>query len=151
MKIGRSKKSEKNWNEVTYYADNYSPYYPNMNVERMDADGGWISSSVDLARFLVHFDGSSSKPDLISKSTYDLMTTPSSVQKFYAKGWSVSPYHDNIWHTGSLPGTGAFVLNVANGISAAFLMNYRYQDEVDPMLWKIINGIKNWPINVDLF
>ena len=150
MKIGRSKKSEKSWNEVTYY-DNYSPYYPNMNVERMDAHGGWISSSIDLARFLVHFDGSSSKPDLISKSTYDLMTTPSFPDSYYSKGWSVNPNHDNIWHTGSLPGTGAFVMSASNGISVAFLMNSRWKNEVGDNIWTIIRGIKKWPTNVDLF
>ena len=78
------------------------------------------------------------------KSTYDLMVTPSNVYEWYAKGWSVSPKHSNIWHTGSLPGTGAFAMNAANGISAVFLMNYRMQDDVDPMIWEIVNGIKSW-------
>merc|ERR1711946_87470 len=111
MKIGRSKISEKDKNEVTYYAGNYSPYYPNLNVERMDAHGGWISSSVDLARFLVRFDGMSSKTDLISKSTYNTMTSSSSAYNRYAKGWSVNAAHKNIWHTGSLPGTGAWFMS----------------------------------------
>ena len=149
-KIGKSKISEKVKYEVTYY-DNNSPYYPNLNVERMDAHGGWISSSVDLARFLVHFDGLSSKPDLISRSTYDLMVTPSSQNDHYAKGWSVNSLH-NIWHTGSLPGTGSmFFSSPSKGICAVFLMNYRWKDDIDPMLWDIINGIENWPSNLDLF
>ena len=80
-----------------------------MNVERMDAHGGWIGSTVDLARFLVHFDGFNSKPDLISKSTFDIMTTPSNVYQNYAKGWFVNQWN-NVWHTGSLPGTGAIVV-----------------------------------------
>ena len=87
----------------------------------MDAHGGWISSSVDLARFLVHFDGSSSKPDLISRSTYETMITPSSVFNRYAKGWSVTEH--GVWHGGSLPGTGAFAINMPDGTSAVFLMN----------------------------
>ena len=66
---------------------------------------------MDLARFLVHFDGFESKPDLISKATYDLMTTPSNCAncQYWAKGWQVNSF-GNIWHTGSLPGTGAFVI-----------------------------------------
>jgi D-alanyl-D-alanine carboxypeptidase len=97
----------KRWNEATYY-DNGGWSY-NMNVERMDSHGGWMSSTIDLAQFLVHFDGFNSKPDLISKSTFDIMTTPSNVYQNYAKGWFVNQWN-NVWHTGSLPGTGAIVV-----------------------------------------
>ena len=62
----------------------------------------------------------------------------------------VNPSHKNIWHLGSLPGTGAFK-NVADGTTGVFLMSSRYQSDVDPMWWKIKNGIKNWPTNLDLF
>ena len=129
MEIGSGKKSERSLYEVTYY-DNYTPYYPNndfYNYRRMDAHGGWISSSVDVARFLVHFNGLSSKPDLISRSTYETMITPSVVNNHYAKGWSVNPSHKNIWHLGSLPGTGAFVINVADGTTGVFLMSSRFK------------------------
>ena len=153
MKIGSGKKSEKSLYEVTYY-DSSTPYYPSRhfyNRRRADAQGGWIASSVDLARFLVHFDGSSSKPDLISRSTYETMITPSSANNRYAKGWSVNPTsHKNIWHTGGLPGTGAYVNNVADGTTVVFLMNSAYKD-MSPTWWKIYEGIQNWPTNLDLF
>ena len=155
MKIGRSKVTEKDTNEVTYYdyhGNDEVPYYPHLNIERMDAHGGWISSTVDLARFLVHFDGMSSKTDLISKSTYDIMTTASSVKDHYAKGWQVNNGNGNIWHGGNLPGTGAFgMTSPSRRISAVFFMNYRFQKEADAMMWKIIRGIQNWPNNLDLF
>jgi len=157
MKIGSGKWSEKSLYEVTYYDNNGETthtYYPSRyfyNRRRADAQGGWISSSVDLARFLVHFDGSSSEPDLLSRSTYETMITPSSVYKYYAKGWSVNPGHNNIWHTGGLPGTGAYVINVADGTTAVFLMNSRYESNISPMWWKIYHGVKNWPTNLDLF
>jgi len=139
MKIARNSRSDKFENEVTYYA-NFDPY--SMNVERMDAHGGWVASAVDFANFLMLFDRF--QPDMITRATFDLMVTPSSVHEYYAKGWSVNPRHQNIWHTGSLPGTGAFAMNAANGISAVFLMNYRWKNEVDPMVWEAIGGIKNW-------
>ena len=78
-------------NEVQYHGPNVISL-----IERWDAAGGWISSAADYARFLIHFDGSSTKPDLISRSTYDLMVEGSSVNPGYAKGWSVNPRHDNI-------------------------------------------------------
>jgi len=151
MKIGRNEKSEAYPNEVTYYSSSpWSPYYPGLNLERLDASGGWVASAVDLARFLVHFDGSDSSPDLISKSTYDLMVSPSSANQYYAKGWSVDGV-SNIWHTGALPGTGAFAMSAANGISAIFLINYNFQNDMGPITWEIIQGIKSWPKNLDKF
>ena len=138
MKIARNGHSHFE-NEVTYYSS-YDPY--SMNVERMDAHGGWVASAVDFANFLMLFDRF--KPDMITRATFDLMVTPSSVYEYYAKGWKVNPRHHNIWHTGSLPGTGAFAMNAENGISAVFLMNYRFQNAIDPMIWEAIGGIKNW-------
>ena len=160
MKIGSGRWWEKSLNEVTYYDNNgetTDTYYPSRhfyNRRRADAQGGWISSSVDLARFLVHFDGSSSKPDLISQSTYETMITPSPVYNGYAKGWTVSPNHKNIWHTGGLPGTGAYVINVADTgkgeFTVVFLMSSKYEN-FSPMWWQIYHGVKNWPTNLDLF
>ena len=60
-----------------------------MNIKRRDSVGAWIGSTIDLARFLVRFDGFDSKPDLISKSTFDIMMTPSNANPKYAKGWGV--------------------------------------------------------------
>ena len=42
-------------------------------------------------------------------SAYPVMTTPSNANQNYAKGWNVDKWN-NIWHDGSLPGTGAFVV-----------------------------------------
>ena len=110
----------------------------------------WIGSAVDLARFLVRFDGASSKRDLISRSTYELMTT-SSLRNHYAKGWGVSSTY--AVHDGSLPGTGSYVLNRKDGISAVFLMNTRFNPKtmnLHNMMMKITNGVKHWP-SFDLF
>ena len=156
MKIGRSKKSEKYQNEVTYYSK-YSTYYPDVNRERTDANGGWVSSAADYARFLMHFDGSSTKPDLISRATYDLMTEGSSANPYYAKGWSVNPAHDNIWHHGSINGSKSYGINIARRqwgtyeTSAVFIMNSDDgASEKSPLMWEIQRGIKDWPNNVDL-
>ena len=143
MKIAKNMKSEKYENEGTYYSStNWIPYYPQLNVERKDAGGGWLGSAVDLARFLLHLDGSA--PDLISRPTYDLMVTPSSANAGYAKGWAVNPKIRSKWQTGVLPGTGAFVMTSAKGVSAVFLMNHSWLNEIKPMVWEAINGIKNW-------
>jgi len=152
MKIGRDMKYERYPNEVTYHSK-YA--YGGFNITRRDANGGWISSAADYARFLMRFDGSSTKPDLILRSTYDLMTEGSSVNAGYAKGWSVNPSHDNIWHSGGFPGTKSYGINVARKqwgsfeTSAVFITNSDCTS-ISPLLWKIQGGIKNWPENVDL-
>ena len=97
---------------------------------------------VDLAHFLQHLDGSA--PDLISRPTYDLMVTPFSANPGYAKGWAVNPRIGSKWHTVVLPGTGAFVMTTARGVSAVYLMNYSWLDQLKPMVWEAINGIENW-------
>ena len=98
------------WNEASYYGSG-SSYWNWDHLERADSVGGWIASTVDLARFLVHFDGFDSKPDLISKATYNLMTTPGNCGNCqnYAKGWEVNQF-GTMWHSGILPGTGAYVI-----------------------------------------
>jgi len=152
MKIGRDTKPERFPNEVTYHS---SYAYGRYNVKRRDANGGWISSAADYARFLMVFDGSSTKPDLISRSTYDVMIQGSSVNPSYAKGWSVNPNHDNIWHSGNFAGTNSYGINVARKqwgdyeTSAVFITNSDAAN-ISPLLWKIQRGIKNWPSNVDL-
>ena len=120
MQIGSSHKYT-NKKEATYYSFNdASPYYPEINVPRMDADGGWIGSTIDLARFLVCVDGSDTKPDIISKSTWNLMTAPTSESGYtYAKGWGTC-CNGNIFHSGSFQGTGSEVWINANGISLSF-------------------------------
>ena len=69
-----------------YYAYNTSFYEQNLDI--LDSAEGWIGSAVDLARFLVHVDGRDIKPDIIEKTHFDTMTTPSEVPNpyNYAKG-----------------------------------------------------------------
>ena len=68
--------------ESNYYGD----YAYNQNLKLGDSSEGWISSVVDLVRFLVHFDGRVAKPDLIKSALFDTMTTPSTLNSNYAKG-----------------------------------------------------------------
>lgn len=137
--VAGDKASERRYNEVTYYGD--SPY--TMKVKRMDAHGGWLGSSIDLARFLVHTDGKTNKPDVISTSSYNTMVTPSAANSGYAKGWSITG--SNEWHNGSFDGGGAIIVQAGNGLSWVLLMNKRWESDADGMMWDIVNGINNWP------
>ena len=72
--------------ESNYYGDDAY----NQNLKLGDSSEGWISSVVDLLRFLVHFDGRGAKPDLIRSAYFDTMTTPSTLNPNYAKGLSLT-------------------------------------------------------------
>ena len=77
-------------NESYYYGTYaYNTSFYEQNLDILDSAEGWIGSVVDLARFLVHVDGKDVKPDIIEKTHFDTMTTPSEVSPNpynYAKG-----------------------------------------------------------------
>lgn len=139
MYIAGDKKSNKRYNEVTYYGSNAY----NMKVKRMDAHGGWLGSAIDLSRFLTKTDGKNTHPDIIKKASYNTMITPSTASNKYAKGWSING--SNEWHAGKISGTGAIIVQAGNGWSWVFLMNSTWEGEADQMMWDVVNGIGTVP------
>lgn len=105
MHIAGNLQSDRRSNEVNYYPGTTYPTDPyRMNVERMDAHGGWISSAVDLARFCVANDKQNGKSDLLNANSMTTMLSRSSASGAgnYAKGWLVNG--DVWWHNGRFPG-----------------------------------------------
>lgn len=158
MRIGGDDEADRYPGEVVYYGGKFvgNPYgsiLHGMEVRRMDAHGGWIASAIDLTRFMVHVDGFSTKPDFLNQTSIQTMTTPSSANRYYAKGWNVTR-HNNWWHDGSLPGTSSILVRTSSGLCWAFLINTRKNGEfdlkLDQMMWKVVNNISSWP-NIDLF
>ena len=145
MYIGSDDLAGRRYNEAVYY-DGDDPY--GMKVKRMDSHGGWIASPLDLVKLLVRADGFSTKPDIISASSFTTMTTPCLKDKNYAKGWAVNG--SNYYHNGSLPGTGAIIVRTGSGMCWALVMNTRWIGAADGMMWEVVNGISNWPA-ADLF
>lgn len=96
--------------------------YGFLNIEAMDAHGGWIATATDLIRLLNAVDGFDSKPDLLSTQGIDVMTAPSEVSDFYGKGWFINSF-DNWWHTGGLPGTRTIMSRLSNGFNFVVLIN----------------------------
>lgn len=156
MKIGGNKRADRYPDEVEYDGF-YIPFFYDapyeMEVRRMDAHGGWLATATDLTRFMVYTDGFSTKPDFLKNVSIETMTTPSTANRYYAKGWSVNT-HNNWWHGGSLPGTSSILVRTSNGFCWAFLANKRkkgeFSLELDQMMWKAVNGVSSWP-NIDLF
>jgi CubicO group peptidase (beta-lactamase class C family) len=133
-------------NEVVYYGEkNDDPY--GLNIERLDAHGGWLASAPDLVRFLVHVDGFTTVPDILKADTIRTMTTEMTPN--YARGWEVNK-QQNWWHGGSLPGTTTLMVRTSNGLCWAALANGRrskpnaYDGALDKMIWDMVGKVKAW-------
>lgn len=125
-------------NEVKYYQPEYNPY--SYNMARMDAHGGWLSSTGDLMRFMALIDRNPAIPDLIGDNL---------LQATYLGG-------DTWTHYGSLPGTTAVLSRVNDEYSFVVLANTRYNrspnriaDEVSDALKQKILSMESWPTEAE--
>src|SRR5687767_12560421 len=98
--------------------------YGGWSIEAMDAHGGWIATSRDLVRLLTAVDAFPSRPDILSASTIQTMTTPSATNPGYAKGWSVNPA-GTWWHGGSLDGSYSWMVRTNSQLTWAVILNKR--------------------------
>jgi N-acyl-D-amino-acid deacylase len=138
---------------------NYGGYY----LEAMDSHGGWVSSAIDLLRFVSGVDGRANRPDILSAELIAEMTSNGAVlcggACQYAGGWLVRPTGgDATWtHGGSLPGTETILVRSYNNFSWVALFNARYdtdpvkfENELEPALWKALGQVTSFPTH-DLF
>ena len=139
---------------------NYGGFYMEGNF----ASGGWVSSTVDLLRFLAGVDGRANRPDILSAELVADMTSKDNGAEVcgagachYAGGWWVRPTQGDAswWHGGTLPGTTAMLVRTYYNFSWVGLFNTRsltanLEAEVDAALWKAFGSVKSFPTH-DLF
>ncbi len=128
MRIGSDNAAGKAPNEVVYYTDNTGDPYA-LKLTRMDANGGWIASPIDLLKFAAGMDGLNNRADFISSGTINTMHTISTGDgaSDYAKGLKVN---GEWWmHNGCMPGTLATLVHFKNGISVAMTINIRPKED----------------------
>ena len=119
-----------------------------MNVRRMDAHGGWISTPRDLLRFVRHVDGVDQVPDHIRAPLLQRLYRPYVDGERFGRGWFVRD--GNAWHDGTLPGTSAVLVRTHDGFAWAGLANSRPHDrdarvKLDRLMWDIRRTISFWP------
>lgn len=147
MRIGGNTLADRAPGEVIYYgAGGQNPY--DMNVRRMDSHGGWLATARDLAMFASHVDGQSASRNILKPGSIREMTTASSANAGYAKGWAVNRV-PNWWHAGSLPGTTSIMVRTASGFCWAALANSREAsgdtgNAMDQMMWDMVRQVKRW-------
>jgi CubicO group peptidase (beta-lactamase class C family) len=155
MRIAGNRLSDRAPGEVIYYGqEGEDPY--NLNINRLDAVGGWMASASDMARFLSYTDGIS-QDNLLSPRAMQLMLTGSSANPSYGCGWVLT--NKNHWHNGSLPGTYTedAVTHQAGNFNFVILTNTRdpnreddYLHDMDHIFWNAVNNMTAWP-SYDLF
>jgi CubicO group peptidase (beta-lactamase class C family) len=134
--------------------------YGGWNLENMDAHGGWISSALDMARFLASFHEPGAHPVLSERSVRLMFGTPkrrSVTEEYYGMGWRVR-HLDNrgfeAWHAGSLDGSLALMVHRPDGASWVALFNRRDSrvDRIGESYWKIdemleeaADAVEAWP------
>ncbi len=148
MNVARPVSRDRWGQEVLYYQEGSDPYGPSMNVHRMDAHGGWVATPTDLMRMMTRIDGFDAPRDLLNTQSIDRMTTPSSPDLTYAKGWRVNA-SNNWWHQGSFPGGSSFLARIADGTCWAVVVNTRSQEEnyttaLDRLPWMVKRSVKAW-------
>jgi len=168
MHIGSSYRKNRFSNEVQYYEQSGSQAVPEYNgsgclveksnggnsIELLGAAGGWVSSSIELARFITFIDGEREVRDILGKRSIEEMTDHT-----YAKGplgWRSVTDSGNWYRTGSMAGTSAMIKKQSDGISWVFISNSScwkgsgLSVDIERLMNKIIPGIREWP-DRDLF
>ncbi len=147
MQIGGNTLAERQLGEVRYHARNDDDPY-GMNVSRMDSHGGWIATPGDLVRFAMSVDGLTTTPNILPPETIQMMTSPSTVNDHYAKGWSVNR-SGNWWHSGSLPGSSTIMVRTHSGFCWAAFTNTRrphsnMDGDLDRLVWTMARKVAAW-------
>lgn len=136
--------------------------YGGFHLEAGDASGAWVSSTVDLLRFLAGVDGRPGRPDILRADLVAEMTGSgppvcAGGACYWALGWLVRPTQgDATWsHGGTLPGTTAMLVRSHHGFALVGLFNTRsltanLESELYAALWNALAGVTAFPMH-DLF
>ena len=168
MHIGKSYLAGRRFNEVKYYESEESPMVPAFDgsgtlvpkpyggnpIELLSSAGGWISSSLELAKLMAMIDGFKSYPDMLPQNLISQMVD----NKFFRGplGWKIVKDNGDWIRTGSMAGTSAIMKRQSNGFSWVVIINSsswkgpRLPAYVNYMMGKIEKTITHWP-KQDLF
>jgi N-acyl-D-amino-acid deacylase len=136
--------------------------YGGFHLEAGDASGAWVSSTIDLLRFVGGVDGRAHRPDILSSGLVAEMTgggpnVCASGGCYWGLGWVVRPTQGDAtwWHGGTLPGTTAMLVRTYHNFSLVGLFNARsptadLEAELDAALWNALADVTSFPAH-DLF
>lgn len=139
MQIGKSKYADRLPHEAAYYPghDGTDPY--KYNMQRKEANGGWIARPIDLLQLVSVVDQWGDKKDTILDAAHlKLMYTRTKAKLTntkdakYAKGWTIQ--NDGSYdHGGNMPGTDAILMHRPDEEKVAYaaMINTRQKEDDD--------------------
>ena len=146
--------------EMAYY-DDEDPSRPySTNRRRNQAAGGWVSSPLDMLKFVHKLNASlysvpepASRPPLLRPATIRTMLTEIPLQSGWASGWMVNSTgaDGDWWLPGSIPGTCALVhRSESPRLALVFMMNtsprkQEFWDDVFALRDTLLRTITKWP------
>ncbi len=168
MHIGSSFESGRLPNEVKYYEPEKSPLIPCFDgkgqlvakvyggnpIELLGPAGGWVASSVELAKLLVMIDGNNKVKDIVMPRLHQEMVCDERTRG--PLGWLKINKDGSWWRTGSMAGTSAMMKRCTNGMSWVVLFNSSswkgtsFAHEINGIMTKVLANVKTWP-DQDLF
>ena len=151
MRIAGNTRLDRAPQEVSYYGQGDGPYDDpyNINVARMDSHGGWIATPTDLVKFALRVDGFDSQKNILKAETIRQMTTATSANANYARGWAVNA-RGHWWHGGDLGGTTAILVRTSTRYCWAALTNTRREKPdssagaLDDLVWEMVSKVRAW-------
>jgi hypothetical protein len=98
--------------------------------------------------FASHVDGKSASRNILERGSIREMTTATSANAQYARGWAVNRV-PSWWHTGSLPGATSILVRTASGFCWAALANSGgaspdTANAMDQMMWELVRKVRSW-------
>lgn len=136
--------SQRRPDEVVYYSQDGTNGYGN-EMQVIAAAGGVIASTEEMLKLLLHVDGKTGIPDIISPATRTMMLTQSVAYDRYALGWRMNhSYYPNSWyHGGNLAGTATMWVMGPN-INCVILCNSRsYKTGFDDETYGLVKDLIN--------
>lgn len=162
MHIARNYRKDRPENEVSYFevkeaekveafdgsGDMVMKSDGGNNVTLLGGAGGWVTSSVELLRFVAAINGCPTEPDILSANSIKTMTYDSSREK--PIGWAT--VHGSEWlRSGSMAGTSALIKKQSNGYTWVFISNSsawigpHITNYISSQISKAVGKVKEWP------
>jgi CubicO group peptidase (beta-lactamase class C family) len=155
MQLGNQTKAGRLPREVVYAAPDGGNPYTEINPKRMDANGGWIATSIDLLQFLRRIDNEPFPSDILSSARRtEMRNFALTMGNGYGLGWfDVGGGAEG--HNGCMTGTSSFMVDRNNGTAYAALANKRTgcSWDLNTAVDKILDQLEQkneWP-GYDLF
>ncbi len=162
MFIGRSFEKNRDPQEVNYYevkeAEEVEAYDGSgvmcmksnggNNISLLGSAGGWVSSSVEMLKFVASIDDYALRKSILSDESIDVMTATSRYK--HSIGWaSTSKYG---WlRSGSMAGTSALIKKQNDGYTWVFIANSsawigpNITKYISSYVSRAISRVKEWP------